>query len=45
MQILEGSEHLVSRRSESEHHARRVAEVAKGDYLRQDCVAIEKGGV
>jgi hypothetical protein len=42
-QIFEGPELLVSRRCECEQHARRVAELAKGDYLRQDCVAIEKG--
>ena len=41
-QIFEGPELLVSRRCESEQHARRVAEMAKGDYLRQDCVAIQK---
>jgi hypothetical protein len=33
-QILDGSELLVSRRCESEQHARRVAEMAKGDYLQ-----------
>ncbi len=43
-QIFEGPEILVSRRCDSEQHARRVAEMAKGDYLRQECVAIEKGG-
>src|SRR6476660_1312124 len=43
-QIFEGPELLlVSRRCDSEQHARRVAEMAKGDYLRQECVAIEKG--
>ena len=40
--IFEGLELLVSRRCESEQHARRVAEMAKGDYLRQLCVAIQK---
>jgi transposase len=43
-QIFEGLELLVSRRCNSEQHARRVAEMAKGDYLRQEYVAIEKGG-
>jgi len=43
LQIFEGTELLVSRRCDSELHARRVAEMAKSDYLRQDCVAIEKG--
>jgi hypothetical protein len=43
-QIFEGADLLVSRRCDSEPHARRVAEMAKGDYLRQDCLAIEKGG-
>ena len=42
-QIFEGPELLVSRRCDSEQHARRVAEMAKGDYLRQDCVVIKKG--
>jgi hypothetical protein len=42
-QIFDGPELLVSRRCDSEQHARKVAEMAKGDYLRQDCVAIEKG--
>jgi hypothetical protein len=42
-QIFDGPELLVSRRCDSEQHARRVAELAKGDYLRQECVAIEKG--
>jgi hypothetical protein len=31
---FDGPELLVSRRCESERHARRVAEMAKGDYLR-----------
>jgi len=44
LQILRDGELLVSRRCDSEEHARRVAEMAKGDYLRQECVAIEKGG-
>ena len=43
-QILRDGELLVSRRCDGELHARRVAEMVKGDYLRQDCVAIEKGG-
>src|SRR5262245_13369326 len=42
-QIFDGPELLVSRRCDSEPHARRVAEMAKGDFLRQDCVAIENG--
>jgi hypothetical protein len=42
-QVFDGRELIVSRRCESEQHARRVAEMAKGDYLRQDCVTIEKG--
>jgi hypothetical protein len=45
LQIFDGPELLVSPRSDSEEHARRVADMAKGDYLRQACVAIEKGGV
>jgi hypothetical protein len=44
LQILSNSEILVCRQCDNEHHARRVAEMAKGDYLRQDCVAIDKGG-
>jgi len=43
VQILANGEILVCRQCEAEQHARRV-EMAKGDYLRQDCVAIEKGG-
>jgi hypothetical protein len=42
-QIFEGAELLVSRRCDREQHARRLAEMAKDDYLRQDCAAIEKG--
>jgi hypothetical protein len=42
LQILANSEILVCRQCNSEQHARRVAEMAKGDYLRQDCIAIEK---
>jgi hypothetical protein len=38
-----GAELIVSRRCETEQYARPVAEMAKGDYLRQDCVAIKKG--
>src|SRR5262245_3955629 len=45
LQILANSEILVCRQCADEHQARRVAEMAKGDYLRQNCVAIEKGGV
>ena len=33
-----------SRRCDSEEHARRVAEMAKGNCLRRDCFVIEKGG-
>ena len=43
LQILANSEILVCRQCDNERHARTVAEMAKGDYLRQDCVAIEKG--
>ena len=38
------SEILVCRQCENEQHARRVAEMAKATYLRQDCLALEKGG-
>jgi hypothetical protein len=44
LQILSNSEILVCRQCTNEQHARSVAAMAKGDYLRQDCVAIEKGG-
>jgi len=44
LQILQNTEILVCRQCENEQHARRVAEMAKGDYLRQNFVAIEKGG-
>jgi hypothetical protein len=44
LQILTNGEILVCRQCDSEQHARRVADMAKGDYLRQDCVALEKGG-
>lgn len=43
LQLLKNSEILVCRQCENEQHARRVAEMAKGDYLRQDRVAVEKG--
>jgi len=45
LQILTNGEILVCRHCANEQHARRVADMAKGDYLRQDCVAIERGGV
>lgn len=43
LQILANTEILVCRQCVNEHHARSVAEMAKGDYVRQDCVEIEKG--
>jgi hypothetical protein len=43
-QVFDGSELLVSRRCDSEQHARRLAEMAKRDYLRQDRKAIERDG-
>jgi hypothetical protein len=41
LQILSNGEILVCRQCTNEQHARIVAEMAKGDYLRQDSVAIE----
>ena len=43
LQILANTEILVCRQCANEQHARTVAKMAKGDYLRQDCVEIEKG--